>query len=441
MESTQMSAMDDGQQSTRRGFLKVTAMAAGTVLGAFPPAMRAVHADTSATIRLGLVGCGGRGVGAVRDVLTVDPGVRLVAVADVFADRSQNALTTLAGDAPVRGRIEVPSSRQFSGFDAYQALLGSGVDVVILATPSGFRPLHFEAALKAGVHIFMEKAVAVDAPGVRRVLAANELAMSKGLSVAVGFQRRHDPASAETLAQVQAGAIGSLSRMEAQFKAKNCWVRKREARKTEMEYQIRNWFYFVWLSGDMIVEQLTHNLDVCNWAKGGPPARAKGQGGREERMGPDHGEIFDHFVVDYSYADGSALAAEISHLSHNEGKATVYLHGANGTADPFQGTITGQTTWKYGGEVVNPYQNRQRAFFSSIRSGVTLNEVETAATTTLTGIMGRMAAYSGKEIAWDEALNSRETFAPKAYELDNESPPTLPDKFGDYVVPANGRMA
>jgi predicted dehydrogenase len=441
MKSTQMSAIGNGQRSTRRGFLKVTAMVAGTVLGAFPSAMRAVHAAASGTIRLGLVGCGGRGVGAVRDALTVDPGVQLVAVADAFADRSQYALKTLTDAASVRSRIDVPSSRQFSGFDAYQALLDSGVEIVILATPSGFRPLHFEAAVKAGVHIFMEKAVAVDAPGIRRVLAANELAMSKGLSVAVGFQRRHDPACAETLTQVQAGAIGSVSRMETQFKAKNCWVRKREARQTEMEYQLRNWFYFVWLSGDMIVEQLTHNLDVCNWAKGGPPTRAQGQGGREERMGPDHGEIFDHFVVDYTYADGSALAAEISHLSHNEGKSAVYLHGVNGMADPFQGTITGQTAWKYAGERANPYQNQQRVFLSSIRRGAPLNEVETAATTTLTGIMGRMAAYSAKEVTWDEALNSRETFAPKAYEWSNESPPTLPDKFGDYVVPANGRMA
>jgi predicted dehydrogenase len=435
-----MSEASDRHWLTRRGLLKVTAMAAGTVLGAFPPAMRAVHGADSETIRLGLVGCGGRGVGAVKDVLAVDPGVRLVAVADVFADRTQLAIKTLTGDASVRSRIDVPTSGQFVGFDAYQTLLGSGVDVVILATPSGFRPLHFEAAVNAGVHVYMEKAVAVDAPGVRRVLVANELAMSKGLSVAVGFQRRHDPACAETLAQVQAGAIGSVSRMEAQFKAKNCWVRKRAAGQTEMEYQLRNWFYFVWLSGDMIVEQLTHNLDVCNWAQGGPPARAQGQGGREERMGPDHGEIFDHFVVDYTYANGSTLAAEISHLSHNEGKAAVYLHGASGTADPSQGTIMGQTAWKYGGERPNPYQNQQRAFFSSIRRGAPLNEVETAATTTLTGIMGRMAAYSGKEVTWDEALNSRETFVPKAYEWNHESPPTLPDKFGDYGVPAIGRM-
>ena len=357
-----MSEASDRHRLTRRGLLKVTAMAAGTVLGAFPPAMRAVHGADSETIRLGLVGCGGRGVGAVKDVLTVDPGVRLVAVADVFADRTQLAIKTLAGDVSVRSRIDVPTSRQFVGFDAYQALLGSGVDVVILATPSGFRPLHFEAAVNAGVHVYMEKAVAVDAPGVRRVLAANDLATSKGLSVAVGFQRRHEPACAETLARVQAGAIGSVSRMETQFKAKNCWVRTRETGQTEMEYQLRNWFYFVWLSGDMIVEQLTHNLDMCNWAQGGPPARAQGQGGREERMGPDHGEIFDHFVVEYTYADGSALAAEISHLSHNEGKSAVYLHGVNGMADPFQGTITGQTAWKYAGERANPYQNQQRVF-------------------------------------------------------------------------------
>jgi predicted dehydrogenase len=380
----------------------------------------------------------------VIDALSADPEVHLVAMADLFEDQLQRSLHTLsagASDDSIRRRCQVAESGRFVGFDAYRQLLSSDVDAVILGTPAGFRPLHFDAAIKAGKHVFAEKPIAVDAPGVRSILNADALARQKHLVAAVGFQDRHNSCCLATMEKIRGGAVGEIQRMEACWRSQGLWVRSRQPAQTEMEYQIRNWLYFVWLSGDIIVEQLTHLLNICNWAKDAAPVRATGRGGRQQRQGPDHGEIFDHFEVNYTYEDGTTLAAEVSLAAENESKIALIIHGEHGVAEPLKGTIAGKNSWTFGGTRDNPYRVQHRSFFAAIRQGVEFNEVVPAAATTMTAIMGRMAAYSAHEVTMDEAVNSRETFAPRTYAFRDDAPPTLPDKFGDYVVPARGRTA
>ena len=273
---------------------------------------QSVHPYGDDTIRIGLIGAGGRGTGAANEAMNTEGSTKLLAVADLFEDKIQSCLRGLNREHA--DKLDVPPERQFAGLNSYQHVLACDVDLIILATPPGFRPLHFAAAIDAGKHVFTEKPLAVDAPGVRQLLAANEKAKAKGLAVAVGLQRHHEPRYIETIKRLQDGAIGDISLGRAYWNGEGLWVRPRLANMTEMEYQLRNWYYFNWLCGDHIVEQHIHNIDVINWLKNAYPVSANGQGGREVRKGKEYGQIFDHHFVEFTYADGSKMFSQCRHI-------------------------------------------------------------------------------------------------------------------------------
>ncbi len=410
---------------SRRQFLK-TSSAAASALGMAGTLgwARGAHAGADETIRVGLVGCGGRGTGAANQALHVPDSVKLVAMGDAFADQVESSLANLLQDPQIKDKIDVPQERRFAGFDAYQKVIDAGVDLVILATPPGFRPLHLAACVAAGKHVFAEKPVAVDAPGVRSVLESAAAAKAKGLGLGIGLQRHHQNDYLETIKRLQDGAIGDIHTMRAYWNGAGVWVRDRKPEQTEMEYQMRNWYYFNWLSGDHIVEQHIHNLDVCNWLKGAYPVRCQGMGGREVRRGPDTGEIYDHHAVEFEFADGSRVFSYCRHIPNCWDSVSEHAQGSKGSADISGGIIrvAGEDPWKYRGKRNNPYQTEHDDLFASIRAGKPLNEGEIGAYSSLTAIMGRMATYSGKMVQWNDALNSQINLAPTEYAW-NATPP------------------
>ena len=419
---------------TRRDLLRTGIVASTAVIS---PWFRRAHAAGSNNLRVGLVGCGGRGTGAAISAIQADSRVQIVAAADVFPDRVESVVSAVAKQAGTS--INITPDRQYVGFDAFERLIESDVDAVILATPPGFRPQHFEAAVNAGKHVYLEKPLAVDAPGARRISTSNASAVQKGLAVGVGFQRRHSRIYQETIKRIHAGAVGSVESLHAAWKTRGIWLRKRMPQQTEMDYQLRNWYYFVWQSGDIIVEQHTHNLDICNWIKNDHPVRAQGHGGRTERHGPDHGEIFDHFEITYTYSDGTSLLSESSHLQGGQTGVFEKVKASRGDCDVSRGEISGPAAWRFTGQNNNPYASTMEKWIGAIFAGERYNEVDYAVESTLTGIMGRNAAYLGRTVTWEEVMDSREAFLPEAYEM-NAARPTTPDKFGDYRVPAVGKI-
>ena len=436
------------RSSSRRMFLKGSSVLAGASLltGAAPARQEPAEAAGDRALRLALVGCGGRGTGAAAQALAtardVEQGgsggpVRLVAMADAFADRLESSLSTLKerfGDA-----VEVPAERRFVGLDAFERALEVDVDVVVLATPPGFRPQHFARAVELGRHVFMEKPVAVDAPGVRAVLAAAEAAREQGLKVGVGLQRHHSRQYQETVQRLRDGAIGRPALYRVYWNSAGVWVHPRGADETEMEYQLRNWYYFNWLCGDHIVEQHIHNLDVGNWVQGAVPVQAQGQGGRQVRTGADHGEIFDHHMVEYTYADGTVMLSQCRHVPDTWSSVSEHVHGSEGTADVSAGRIRGGGgwSWRYEGPGEDPYQVEHDVLFRAIREGTPHAEAVRGAQATMTAILGRMATYSGQLLSWDEALASELSLSPERLAFD-APPPTLPGPDGHYPVPVPG---
>ena len=311
--------------------------------------------------------------------------------------------------------------------------------MVILATPPGFRPMHFEAAIKAGKHVFMEKPVATDAPGVRQVLAATEEAKKKNLAVGVGLQRRHQLGYIDTIKKLQDGAIGDINFMRAYWNGSTPWVRARKDDQTEMEYQMRNWYYFTWICGDHIVEQHIHNLDVCNWLKGAYPIKAQGQGGREVRVGKEYGETFDHHFVEFEYADGSRVLSQCRHIPGCWNAVEEYAHGSKGTAAIHDYTINvnGEKRARYRGENPNPYQREHEDLLKSIMAGSPINEGEFGAKSTMTAILGRMATYSGQMLEWEKALNSSINLLPTQFAWDAKMP-VNPQENGMYPAAVPG---
>jgi myo-inositol 2-dehydrogenase/D-chiro-inositol 1-dehydrogenase len=436
----------------RRGFVRTGAAAA---LGGIPLATLATHARgapppaTQDAIRVGLIGCGGRGTGAAVQALSTATDVRLVAMADAFPDRLETSYGTLTstdredwvgGDIDLSGRIDVPPDRRFTGFDAYRQVIPL-VDVVILATPPGFRPIHFAAAVDAGKHVFMEKPVATDAPGVRTVLAAAEQARAQRLNVVVGLQRHYQTVYREWVDRLHAGMIGDVVLGRVYWNSEGVWVRPREPEQTEMEYQMRNWYYFNWLCGDHIVEQHIHNLDVANWVLGGHPVRAQGQGGRLVRTGPDHGQIYDHHFVELEYEGGARVLSQCRHIPGCMNRVSEAFHGTSGTA-PRPGVLvsgSGHTLFEHDDEGdPNPYQVEHDELFAAIAAGeYAHDDAELGATATMTAILGRMATYSGQVVEWDEALASDLSLMPDRYAWD-APPPVVPDEEGRYPVPVPG---
>jgi predicted dehydrogenase len=439
-------------QPSRREFLKTSGVAVvGGTLASLAMAQQAHAAMKDETIKIALIGCGGRGTGAANQALSTDGNVKLVAMADAFDDRILSSLEQLKKEEKNKDRIDVPADRRFVGFDAYQKAIDSGVDLVILATPPGFRPIHFEAAVKAGKHIFTEKPLATDAPGVRKILEVNEDAKKKGLAIGVGLQRHHQAGYLESIKRLQDGAIGDILATRVYWNGDRPWKHRRteleqkwDKKLSEMEYQMRNWYYFVWLCGDHIVEQHIHNIDVSNWLKGAHPIKAAGMGGSQRQREPDDGEIFDHHCVEFEYPDGSKMFSQCRHMPGCWASVSEHAIGSKGTAslNNYDIRAAGGWNWKHTktGDK-DPYQVEHDDLFAAIRNGTPYNEVQYGAESTMTAILGRLATYSGKEIAWDDAIKSDISVMPKEYAWD-ATMPAVPGPDGMYrqAVPGLTRV-
>jgi len=430
---------------SRRDFVRKSSMAAGGLMLGSLSVGSSAYAAGNDTLKVALIGCGGRGTGAARQALDADDGVQLVAMADAFRDRLDECYSTLSkvfnGKEPQK--LNVPEEHKFVGFDAYKKAIPLA-DVVILATPPGFRPIHFEAAVDAGKHVFMEKPVATDAPGVRQVLAAGQRADEKGLNVVVGLQRHYQNSYREVIGRVNDGAVGDIVSGQVYWNSEGVWVRPRQPHQNEMEYQMRNWYYFVWLCGDHIMEQHIHNIDVANWFIGEYPVSAQGMGGREVRTGIDHGQIFDHHFVEFTYPGGAVVASQCRHQEGCMNRVAEYFQGTKGTIDTSgdRGIIkswNGNVLYDHNAETdPNPYQQEHDELFAAIRNGDHINNTEYGAKSTLTALMGRMATYSGKIITWEEALNSNKSEMPEEFGWE-AAPPVLPNDNGRYPVPVPGK--
>ncbi len=427
--------------STRRDFLKTSAVSGAALAGGLNIA-RAAYASGDESIKIALVGCGGRGTGAAVNALRANTAVKLTAMADAFPDSLERSLKAIQSRFKDQAeRIDVPDERKFVGLDAYREAIGSGVDLVLLCTPPGFRPAQFEAAVNAGKHVFMEKPLATDAPGVRRVMAANEEAKRKKLAVAVGHHLRHETKHREIVGHIHDGAIGKLTFLRVYFNSSGVWVRPRRPDQTEMQYQVRNWYYFNWLSGDHIVEQHVHDIDIGNWIAKGHPVEAQGMGGRQVRVGKDVGEIFDHHAVEFTFADGLKMFSQCRHIPGCWQSFSQHAHGTAGRAD-IQGhgssalLVAGAEPmrWRRGS---GGHQVEMDDLTAAILAGQPYNEADWAAESTMTAILGRMATYSGKIVTWDEAINSQLELGPK--ELDwKVQPPVKPGPDGCYACAIPG---
>jgi predicted dehydrogenase len=419
---------------SRRNFLAtssvLTAAAQTTVLGA----------PENAPIRVALVGCGGRGTGACNQALSAYPSVQLVSVLDPLQGKATAALDLLRPKHP--NQVVVPDENIFTNFEDYKKAFDLA-DVVLITTPPGPRPKLFEEAVKLGKHVFMEKPVAVDAFGVRRVLAAAEEAKKKRLNVCVGFQRRYDPAYLDVVERIHQGEIGDLVCGRVYWNGTSRPGYPREPGESELHYQIRNWYFYTWMSGDHILEQHCHNLDVANWVlKGAMPKSAVGQGGRQVRRAPENGIIFDHHTVEFEYENGMYLLSQCCQIGGQCARnVSEVFHGTNGKAELGNGgriLINGQPPGgKKSRDRNDPYQLEHNVFFQNIRTGNVRNDAEYAAYSTMMGVMGRMATYTGQVITWEQAMNSKENLVPE--ELTWQTPPpVMPDADGWYPVAIPG---
>jgi myo-inositol 2-dehydrogenase/D-chiro-inositol 1-dehydrogenase len=434
---------DQPENETRRSFLQAgSTVAAGVTIAGTLPLSRAAHTYSNDEIKIGLVGCGGRGTGAATQALDTNSDanrVRLTAVADPFLNRIEQSLSSI--EKKHKERVSV-DGKIFVGVDAFKRLIDSDVDLVILTSPPGFRPLHFETAVKAGKHVFMEKPVATDAPGVRRVLEANKIAKEKNLAVAVGLQRHHESGYRETIKQLKDGIIGDIILCRAYWNGAGVWKRERKPEQTELEYQINNWYYFNWLSGDHICEQHIHNLDVINWLMDGPPAEAQGQGGRQVRTGKDTGQIYDHHFVEFTYKNGVKLLSQCRHIEGCWSSVSEYAHGSKGWCDIGGGKVydrEGKLVWT-APKNEDGWAKEHVDLFAAIRRGERPNEGDYGAYSTMTSIMGRMATYTGKLLKWDACLNSKISLAnTDAMDSFKAEAPIQPETDGTYWVPVPGR--
>jgi predicted dehydrogenase len=458
MNSPAPSACPATAALSRRAFVRGgSATILGAALGDVPAVLTA-HAAADTPIRIGVIGCGGRGTGAVLDALgaatrVVYPSagyhtedvaagagvahkdIQIVALCDVFRDRIDSCRENLR-----KLGINVPDALCFDGFDGYRKLLAvPEINYVIQATSPHFRPAHVKAAVEAGKHVFTEKPGAVDGPGVRTLLEAYAIARDKGLGIAAGTQRRHRPSYREAVRRIQDGALGDIEYLRCYWNGGVIWVIERTPAMSDMEWQLRNWNYFTWTSGDHIVEQHVHNLDVMNWVMGAHPVKASGMGGRQARRHPIHGNIYDHFAIEYEYPNGVRLFGTARQMDGCEGRVGEYVHGSKGTASLLDGNnifqVKGAPAWRTRSlDDGSPYQREHQNLIASIRAGQPINEARNLAESTLTAILGREAAYTGQTIEWDQALNSRLRYGPDKYELGPLPFPEVPvpgkHKFG-----------
>lgn len=426
----------------RRDFLKAGALlTGGLLLNQF--AFAAGHSSVDDTIKIALIGCGDRGTGAAFQALSTKSNLKLVAMADAFQDRMDQSYKLLSDK--FKDKVDVPAERRFTGFDAYKKAIALA-DVVLLATPPGFRPMHFEEAVDKGKHVFMEKPVAVDSPGIRKVLAAAEVAKKKKLNVVVGLQRRYQTNYRETMKRIEDGAIGDIVGGQVYWNSGGVWVKPRQPQQTEMEYQMRNWYYFNWLCGDHIVEQHVHNIDIANWAKNAYPVSIQGTGSRAWRTGKDYGEIYDNHAVELTYADGAVIYSQCRHFEGTANRVDETFQGTKGRT--YLSANNQGVLWDHTGKEIfshptkgnaNPYQTEHDELFAAISKGeYKFADAERGAKSCLTAIMGRYATYSGQTIKWDEALNANNSLLPEQLTWDAK-PKILPDANGLYPVPTPGK--
>ena len=426
----------------RRSFLKNSSLLTGSLV--LPSFSFKKQKQLDKKLKISVVGCGGRGTGAAVQALRADKNVELVALCDAFEDRLERSLNAIIDELDGEMDIKVKDKNKFVGFDGYKKAIDLA-DVVILATPPGFRPQHFEYAVNKSKHIFMEKPVATDAAGVRRILESAKLVKEKKLNVVVGLQRRYQLSYLDILKQVRRGVAGKIISGTVKWNGHGVWVRKREPQQSELEYQMRNWYYFNWLCGDHIVEQHIHNLDVANWFLDEHPISAQGMGGREVRKGIDHGEIFDHHYVEFKYPSGAVIHSQCRHQPGTLRKVNEVLVGTKGVINLRNGGVVtindhnGNLLHKYDPKNdISPYQIEHNKLFKSIRSGGQIDDTEYGATATMTAIMGRMATYSGKLIEWESAMNADEKLVPDNLSWGSTAP-VLPDNQGKYKVPVPGK--
>lgn len=399
-----MSTTHDSPSPTRRAFLRHSTATAAMAASLFAIGSRAARGDAGAPLRLGLIGCGRRGVGAVRNALDADPAVTLVAMGDLFEDHLADGREKLTA---MGERVQVTDETCFSGFDAGLKVIACDVDVVMLCEPPAFRPAHLRAAVEAGRHVFMEKPGAVCPAGVRSVLASADLADQKGLSIVAGTQRRHQAPYLDIVKRIQDGAIGDI------VSAACYWIGDygyypavlRQDGWSDVEAQIRNWNYHTWLSGDHIVEQHLHNIDVIHWVLGENPVKCLGMGGRQQRTGPEFGHIFDHFSVEFEYPGGIRVQSLCRQMKDTENRVTEFVAGTKGTAVPGNSIKGGKKPHTFRGDATDPYVQEHADLYAAIRTGKRLNEARGLAQSTLAAIMGRMSAYTGQSVTWDFALN------------------------------------
>ncbi len=408
---------EEARKLSRRDFIKSSA---GASVAAMLSGSSHVFAAGSDTMRVGLIGCGGRGSGAAKDCLESAEGVEIVAIGDLFRDRLDSTLRRLR--STFRDKVKVTRDTSFVGFDNYKKVIACDVNMVILATPPGFRPMQLKEAIEKGKHVFMEKPVAVDPVGIRSILASSELAKKKGLAIVAGTQRRHQAHYIEIMKRIHSGALGRITSAQCYWNQGGMgdyWKYYEKAGLSDMEWQCRNWSVFTWLSGDHIVEQHVHNLDVVNWALGAHPLKAVGMGGRQVRVGPRAGNIYDHFAVEFEYPNGLRVLSMCRQIPGCKDEVGERVIGAKGYSYTHSGggMIGGANAYNYDGPMPNPYVVEHADLIKSIRSGNPLNEGRNVALATLSAIMGRMSTYTGKEVTWDWAMNeSKLDLSPPKYE-------------------------
>ena len=417
--------------ASRRSFLKSSAILSGAAMTGLNLS-RAAHAAGSDVIKVCLVGCGGRGNGAVRDNLKAaqEAGlkVQVVAVSDAFEARAKGTAESLRKEFK-KDVVDLPDDRVFVGLDAYKKAIDCGVDMMINASPPGFRPYQYKYAIEAGKHVFMEKPVCVDAPGYRMVMAANKLADEKGLKVGVGLQRHHQASYIREIAAIKEGKIGDITFLRCYWNGGAIWIRHPAPDMNELQYQVHNWYHFTWLSGDNIVEQHVHNLDVCNWVMDDHPVEANGMGGCEMRYRGGNrgvGQIFDHHFVEFTYANGVKMFSQCRQINNCWNNVSEAAHGTKGSSGCSSGP---------GG--TNPYVQEHIDLLNAIVNNEKYNEGYYGANSTFTAILGRLATYSGQVVKWDDAVQGMPALAPEITSWDQD-PPVTKNEDGDYPIAQPG---
>jgi predicted dehydrogenase len=429
---------DDNRTTTRRSFLKTsTGLAAGAALACTLAVPRAVHAGVGETLRIGLIGSGARGTDAAQNALAASPENVLTAVGDAFRDQTESSLARLRQIEAVKDRVRVDDDHVFAGFDAFKQVVDSGVDVVIHAEPTHFRPAHLAYSIDAGKHTFVEKPIAVDAPGVRSVMETCKKAEQKGLAVVSGLCWRYHPAVRETVRRVvEDKAIGDVVAIRSCYNSGGLWHKGDQPGWSRMEYQIRNWLYFNWLAGDCICEQAVHSLDKSAWVQGDiHPVQAFGTGGRQQRTEPKYGDVYDHHTVFYEYPNG----VEVAFMCRQQNGCSVHVDevvlGTKGQARILEHKIEGENPWHYEGPDANMYDLEHQALFESIRAGEPINNGHYMCNSNMIGIMGRMCTYTGQTLTWDQCVGSEERLGPTEYAWTDDMPKS------EVPIPGETRLA